>query len=449
MGMRFLVFLSLFASSMACASPQRPTDAGYDTATDIFVPSDIATDTAPEAPPPFDAGPEPACTVKPVARHIIDRPGGDRVADPSSLLPVMDGFLVGLRRVDLSSVDGGTTDGGSLRPSRDSVELLPLDREGLPRSGTVTLYDGVPNGTVTDIPQLFPSPMGAFVVFQESRGNASDPNFLLRLRSTVVNASGVGVSPSVLRERYPRPVMTALASGNLLGVSARIDPIGDSGVVSATPMSMYLSSDGTNLRPQDVNINAFVPLDITDAVLRPAPDGGARMVFRTQGHMGFLRFDATGAIDARGVYEVRGATIPSLDDAAVAGDAVVGVWSRTQPGGRTEVHVVVASDRGQLRLDREIESYTGEGGTVATAVRAYGGVAILWRRGVDTAARVRVAVVQPDGVVRVSPTDLVAAPGVEGRIVAVTEGRKVSFVVRDVQRRVWGYTFGTACIPAH
>jgi hypothetical protein len=433
-----LVFLA------GCSGGQRPGDAGPEAAPDIVVPD--VQDTGPDVPPHFDAGPAPACAVTAMARHVIDRPGGDRVAEPSALVPVAGGFLAGLRRFDFAPMDGGVLDGGRVPTTRDSTEILPLDPDGTPRSAPITFYDGAPVGTVTDAPLLFPAPSGAYVIFQESRGNASDPDFVLRLRGGTVDAMGRGAAPGVLRERYTRPTMTALADGNLLGVSSRFGAVTDGGIVVATPMSLLLGPDGRNVRSQDVNINTFVPLDATVPVMRPTATG-AVMVMRTGGHVGILRFDATGTLDAHGLSEVRGATIPSLDDAAAAGDGVVAVWSRTQPGGRTEVHVVVSSQQGELRLDRELESFTGEGQTVASAVPAYGGVAVLWKRGVDAAARVRVAVVQPDGVVRLAPRDLVAAPNIEGRVVAVASGRRVDFLVRDgIGARAWGYTFGSACI---
>jgi hypothetical protein len=61
---------------------------------------------------------------------------------------------------------------------------------------------------------------------------------------------------------------------------------------------------------------------------------------------------------------------------------------------------------------------------------------------------VRVAVVAPDGTIRVTPTDLVSAPNVTGRLAAVAQGRRVSFVAQDGTAPAWGYTFGQACLPA-
>jgi hypothetical protein len=440
---RALPFAFALAPLAGCpGGSQQPGDAAPDAA---------ATDTAPDIHdasadvPPFDAGPRPECTATAQARHILDRPGGDRIADPSALVRVDGGFLAGLRRVDYAAPDGGVTDGGRVPTSRDSIELLALGPDGTPRSGPNMFFDGAPDGTVTDLPLLFATPTGAYVVFQESRGTTRDPDFLLRLRASAVDALGQGALPAELRPRYVRPTMTTLANGDLLGVAAEFGAIGDGGVVGVTPMSMLLAPDGTNLRPRDVSILSSVPLDAADAVMR-ATEEGAVMVMRTHGRMGLLPFRAEGIPLPAGILEVRGATVPVLDDAAVAGDGVVGVWSRTQRE-TTEVHVVVASQRGELRLDHELERFEGEGSTSVTAVPAYGGVAVFWRRGLDANARVRFAVVQPDGVVRTPPRDLVAAPGLSGRVLALVDGRRVEFLARDGQTAAnWGYTFGTACL---
>ena len=96
-----------------------------------------------------------------------------------------------------------------------------------------------------------------------------------------------------------------------------------------------------------------------------------------------------------------------------------------------------------------LETFSGEGPTQVTVVPAYGGAALLWRRGVDARARVRVAVVAPDGTIRVAPTDLMMAPNIEGKLAAtVVNGRELVFVARDgIRSAMWGYSFGRACIP--
>jgi hypothetical protein len=248
--------------------------------------------------------------------------------------------------------------------------------------------------------------------------------------------------------------MAEVTSGDLLGAAVRIDGVTDAGA-TVVPVGMFLAPDGGSLQPGDLTLTGVVPPDLQSAVMRATDDGGAVLFGRTLNppQFGFVRFYAAGNVDPYGFHPVFGAAVPTVPgptafalDAATVSDAIVAVWSR-QVGGRAEVHVVVAGPSGRLRLDQEVESFAGEGATEASAVPAYGGVALLWKRGVDAAARVRVAVVAPEGTVRVPPTDLVAAPDIDGRVVALADGRTVSFVARDGQNRAWGYTFGRACIP--
>ncbi len=425
-----------------------PADVAIDIPRDAMGP-DIITETGgvnDAVSPAFDAGPAPACTAMAAARHIVDRPGGDRAQDPSSFVSVTGGYLVGLRRIDSAAPDAGLNDAGRLPIVRDSADLLALDADGMPRGTTVSLYDGVPMGTTPDGPLLFSGGSSAFAVFQEVRGTASAPDFMLRLQSTTVDAMGMGPLPTLLRDHYPRPSMAQLGDRNLVGVTVRFDIDPDGGIPTATPTAMYLSPSGMNLRPLDVNINSYVPMDVNEPVMRGADDGGSYYVYRSNGHVGFLRFAPNGVIDPRGAVEVNAPAIGTLDDAASVSDGVIAASSR-QSGTTTEVRVIVSGPRGALRLDRVLETYMGEGPTVATVVPAYGGVAVLWRRGVDAAARVRFAIVAPDGVVRAGPMDLLPAPGIEGRVLAVVDGRTVAFVVRDGMAPRWGYSFGRACLP--
>ena len=412
------------------------------------VPDSNVVDAQDSGPTPFDAGPPPPCVTMAGTRHILDRPGNDRVREPSTLAAMQGGgFLVGLRRYDLAPRDAGAPDAAA-GPAflTDTVDLIALTEDGSPRGAALRLYDGVGHGTTLDDPLLFPTATGAFVLFREQRGlNASDPSFFIRLRAASVDTVGMGAPSTVLREDYARPNMARLTNGNLLGVASVIQEISDSGIPTISPVSMYLAPDGTNLR-NDVDINSFVPVDAANSVVRATDDGGAVFVARTNNHLGFLRFTPAGVFDSHGIYEVRTATIPRLDDAASAGDGIVGVYT-VAIGARSEVHVIVAGLDTGLRLDRELESFAGEGSTVATAINAYGGVALLWRRGVDANARVRIAVIAPDGTIRVNPTDLVAAANIEGHILAHASGRDISFIVQDGLPPTWGYTFGRACIP--
>jgi hypothetical protein len=336
-------------------------------------------------------------------------------------------------------------DGGRVPVGRDSIDVLALADDGTPRGPATLLYDGAPANATTDNPVLVPSGTGAFLVFQESHGMVGDPGFFVRLRGGVIDAMGMGASPGIFRANYTRPEFTALANQNLFGFSSRVESNSDAGAV-VTPVSMYVTPTGGMIRANDGDLTNIVPPDAQPFVLTPSDDGGAILVMRTGGQLGLLHFSSQGIADAHGLYTLQGTALPVLDDAASVADGVVAAWSRSN-GGTAEVHVLVASDRGALRLDRMLESFMNEGDTVASVVPAYGGAAVLWRRGTGAAARVRFAIVSPDGTVRSEPADLVAAPNVNGRVVAVAHGRRVSFVARDGNAPAWGYTFGQACLP--
>lgn len=431
--------LFLCAALARCTPGQQGTGDGFT--------ADASDDVAQDAPPEaafFDPGPSPACSEPGSARHVIDRPGGDRVAEPAALVAVSDGFLATARRTDNAAP---LPDGTLPPPLRDSVELFALGQDGAPR-GQRNAYDARTAGTQVDTPLLFAREGGAIVLFQESRSNASAADFLLQLRGGAVDGAGTGAEPAVLRERYPRPTMTRLNDGTLLGVTSRVAAVTPTGMVTTEPVAMHLRPDGTNVAP-DASINAFLPFDVLDAVLRASDDGGARLAYRLNGRLGFLRFRPDGAVDARGPIEVRGSEVPDIDDAVAAGDGLVVVGARAA-GDSAEVRVTVAGDQGDLRLSRVLETVPlSEGLPAPTAYRGYGGAVLLWTRGATANAKIRVAVVAPDGRVLLEPRDLVSSPDSYGRVAAVVNGRSVSLLVRDgVIPSRWGYSFARACVPS-
>ncbi len=411
--------------------------------------ADVAIDRGPT---PYDAGPPPSCAVMASARHIVDRPGGDRLADPAQLLATSDGYLVAARYVEerAASADGGVdaSADGAVAPSvtvADRSIVLPLAADGAPRPAVV-LRDGATDATSLTAPRLHRTMTGALALFQEVRGSASAPNFLLRLHASALGNDGAVASTRVARERVALPDSTAMAAG-IFGTAARVEAVGDGGIVAASPISLLFDSQGMDARATDVLLTSSWPVELFDTRMRTRPDGGAMLVYRRAAQLAFIPFDARGVPEAAGTFDVNGPVVPVLDDAAVVGDGVVAAWSRNVAG-TTEVHVVVAGFDHRARLDLEIERYSGEGPTTVTVVPAYGGAALLWRRGVDAAARVRVAVVAPDGTVRVPARDLVSAPNIEGRLAVESDGASLSFVARDgVRSDRWGYTFGRACVP--
>jgi hypothetical protein len=453
-GKKLSVLTLLGASLAACpGGTSSPEDTGValDVADVVMV--DTFRDTTVIA--PFDAGPLPACEETASAWRVVDRPGGDRLSDPAQMLAVDNGFLVSARYIEErfeSAGDGGAGDAspdGAIVPVTvlaDRAIVIPLAEDGTARPA-VTLLDGASAGTTLSPPRLHRTLAGALALFQEIRGNASSPDFMLRLHGAVIGNDGVAGPARVLRERVSQPDSTAIAAG-IFGTASRIESVGDGGIVAATPISFLLDAQGGNVRPADNLLTSAWPLEIFEQRMRTRPDNGAVLVYRGRGTLSFIPFNGQGVPEATGTYDVLGTTIPTLDDAAAVGDAVIAAWSRNIAG-TTEVHVIVAGLDHRLRLDRELERFSGEGPTVVTVVPAYGGAALLWRRGVDGNARVRVAVVAPDATVRVAPTDLVAAPNLEGRIAAVADGRRLSFVARDgIRADRWGFTFGRACLPS-
>jgi hypothetical protein len=403
---------------------------------------------------PFDAGPPPSCSVMASARHIVDRPGGDRLADPAQLLATADGFLVAARYVqervgaDPDAGAGDASPEGGTPPVTvlaDRSIVLPLAADGTPRAA-VTLRDGVTDGTALSAPRLHRTANGALALFQEVRGSASAPNFLLRLHASALGNDGAVASTRVARERVALPDSTAMAAG-IFGTASRVEAVGDGGIVAASPISVLFDAQGMDVRAADVLLTNIWPIELFENRMRTRPDGGAMLVYRHGIQLAFIPFDARGVPEPTGAFDVHGPEVPVLDDATVVGDGVIAGWSRNIAG-TTEVHVVVAGFDHGARLDQELDRFTGEGPTTVSVVPAYGGAALLWRRGVDANARVRVAIVAPDGTVRVPARDLVMAPNIEGRLAVESDGATLTFVARDgIRADRWGYTFGRACVP--
>lgn len=432
--------------------PNQPTDMGP-------VPVDVPTVDVPERDvQPYDAGPLPGCMTMASMRHVVDRPGGQRVSDPLSILPVNDSFLVTARYVEEvdNSVDGGVGDGAVNDGGRnvtvvsDRSVVIPLGADGTARPA-VTLFEGAPTRTSPGQARLHRTPMGVYAMFEEVRGSASSPDFLLRVHSSLIANDGSLVRDMITRERYSLPDSVPINAG-ILAVGAQIQSIGMGGLVVAAPVAVLLDNMGGNVRPMDNVLTAVWPQDPFDPKLRARYDGGALYFFRREGRLGFVPFGADGRVESPMTYEVAGSNVPVLEDAAQVGDGVIAAWARQIAGGTTEVHVTVAGLDYRLRLEQQLESFSGEGPTQVTVVPAYGGAALLWRRGVDANARVRIAVIAPDGTIRVPPQDLMMAPNIEGRIAATVvggaNGRELAFVVRDgLRAAMWGYSFGRACIP--
>ncbi|MDP3275422.1 MAG: hypothetical protein Q8Q09_09530 [Deltaproteobacteria bacterium] len=447
--------IAVAGCSSGPATPDASTDARADTAStpDIVVPTDAPEDRAPI---PYDAGPPPSCTVMSSSRRIVDRPGLDHVADPVQLIDTGDGFLVALRAIQMgtSTADAGTDASADARADgsvgdsvlSDRSVILPLSQDGTP-SAAVTLFDGAPTRSSAYAPQLHRTPTGIIALHEEVRGNASSPEFLLRVHTSIASTRGVVSETRVARNNVSLPDSARIETG-VLALGARIESIGDGGLVSAAPISVHLDFSGMNVRAVDTLLTAIYPTEVFDPHTRTTPEGGAIYAYRRLGRLGFIPFTPNGLLEPTGTFDVPGTNVPLLDDVRAVGDGVIAAWSRNNPGGIAEIHVVIASRSHVLRRETELERFTGEGTTAVSVVPVYGGAALLWRRGVDAQARVRIAVVAPDGTIRVPPQDLIAIPNLEGRVAASAQGRELTIVARDGRTATqWGYSFARVCVP--
>lgn len=424
----------------ACSAPSGH-DAGPDVIDDFV---EAAADVPQDAPVPFyDAGPAPTCAVTTLVRHVADRPGGDTPEAPAGIVRTATGFLVGYHHGEAGSApDAGIVDGGIFV---DRIESMHIGDDGTAAAARI-VYDGAANGTRLLGPAFLPSGNGAIAVFDTTMGDPRNADYDVQLRASILDADGAPGTPTTLRTRYDMPQIVALTAGNLLSFGYSYGPPLDGGVVAASPVSMFLAADGSNARANDLDLLSLVPSSITGPQLR-AGDDGAYYLYREGQRLGFLRFGNDGAIAGRFAYGVMGSTVRRIEAAGVVADGVVVAWGE-ESGTHTSVKAVVASTDGVLRSSLELEAFDNEGNTVASAIPAYGGVAIIWRRGTGTAARLRVAIVAPDGRVRVPATDLVAAPGIDGRLALWSSGREIAFVGVDGAGASWGYTFGRMCLPA-
>jgi len=195
------------------------------------------------------------------------------------------------------------------------------------------------------------------------------------------------------------------------------------------------------------DITASVRLDSESLLLRPAPDG-AVLFSRLGNDLLQLSFDRDGSVDLRGARRTANLGARRLDDAAVLGDVSVIAWGGTEEGVSVVRAAVVNRDGGVIAR-RELDRFTGPEPIVAVAP-AFGGAAVVWLRGVGDTITIRATTLQPDGLVRNAPRDVVRAPRAGGRLhMVVGEGARVAtFAAQDIDANgAQGVSLGRSCLP--
>ncbi len=187
---------ALVACLAACSGdpPAAATDAAV-----VHDIADAAADVAPDlpvdrAPPPYDAGPTPACAVAAFTRHLVDQSPGVNVLEAGGLVAVGDGFVFALRQGASRLL---TPDGGPAR--RDTVDVMAVSPVGLPRGALTTVYDSATAGTDLSPPTLVRAGNNALVLFRESSGfGAPGTVYVTRVRGALLDAAGARTGPQRL-----------------------------------------------------------------------------------------------------------------------------------------------------------------------------------------------------------------------------------------------------------
>jgi hypothetical protein len=304
------------------------------------------------------------------------------------------------------------------------------------------VIDGAALGRAVGLGALTTSPLGARVFVGLSRGVPGTMDFTLGLQTLELDATGAprGV-PRELGQRLADPRAVVTPDGTTVLVATQLLRGIDAGVVLVRPVYLRLGADGTMVGAGEIDLNSLLPAEATDITLR-AGTSGVMLFFTQDSVVRFLRFTLAGVLDAFGVYVVRGMEVPRIDDAAVvSGGGAVLAWS-DHDGTRATVRAAAITARGVVLRVLDLDAFEAGTRPVVSAVPAFGGAALLWLQG----TQVRIATVQPDGVLRVPAGDLVPAPGAEGRVYALADGRTVTFVVRDTTPQGPGVTFGRGCL---
>lgn len=397
--------------------------------------SDAAADVPP--PPPYDAGPIPSCAVAAFFRPAASADSTIGAVDVNAMVPAGANFVIAARLATQRVVSDAAAD-------RDAVSLVTVDAQGAVVRSLRAAYQSGGLGSDLSVPWLAPLSTGAVLVFRESRSFPGAADWFTRLRAGRLDAAGALENTVPLIENQSDPFMAPLPSGIPLVVSARVRSVGDAGVAIATPSAFRLTAEGLVEPPGPVDLATFVPVSAQSVMLRSASDG-ALLTWLDGTTFKALRFTREGLVDARGPRSTVGLNAPQIDDAAVVGDAIVAAWGDSR-GANAVIQVAVIGLDGAVRLNQEVDRFPGSD-RIADVVPSYGGATVTWIRGSGADAMLRAVTVQPDGVVRGNPTDVLRVANAEGRVVPHASGRVLSFAARTRQDRALGIGFGQVCIP--
>ncbi len=439
---------ALFACALGLAACSGTPSATNADASTIYIdtPSDLSPDAAPDASvdvapdlPPYDAGAAPGCTIAAFTRHVLDQSPGVNLLELGGLVRLGDSFTLAVRQAAART----TTDAGAAR--LDTIDVMSVSDLGFPTVGRWTAYDSSAERSDLGTPTLVRSGDLALLLFRESVGLQGGASvFSTRVRSSLLTGAASVQSARTALEDRAAPFAASLPDGSTLMLSSRVVARDDAGVIAAVPNVVHILANGSPATTMGVDIQSVVPIEADSVVMLPAPDG-AVLAFHRGTDLRAVRFDRTGLIDTR-VRVTRDVDAVRIDDGAAFDEGNVLAWDDAQ-GERHAIHVAVTDTEGALLTHRVIERYEAPGSPLVSVTRAYGGAAILWIRSSGDAAVLRGAVMQPNGVLRAAPRDLLPVPGADGRLFAVGEGRSLTFVARDRSATGYGVTFGRLCLP--
>lgn len=388
---------------------------------------------------PYDAGTAPSCTREAVFRRVATRSEGVRDLSVGGVVPYRGGFVVAVQE----SAPRLTLDAST--PRRDTVGVLAVDHDGQVQRPLELVYASAATQTDLTVPALIPLGDGALVTFGESRGPVGAAGSVLRLRGALLDAGAVPGVPAALLEDHGEGAVTPLPDGRALLLTSRVRSVSDGGVLVVSPTTYRVDVQGRVNPGQD--ITASVRLDSESLLLRAAPDG-AVLFSRIGNDLQQLAFDRDGSVDLRGARRTANFGARRLDDAAVLGDVSVIAWGDTVDE-MSVVRAAVVTRDGGVVAQRELDRFAGPEPIVAVAP-AFGGAAVAWLRGAGDTITLRATTVQPDGLVRNAPRDLLRAPRAGGRLhLVVGEGARVATVaVQDADANgVQGVSLGRSCLP--
>lgn len=446
MRVKTFVFVGL---ALGCSSspPAASLDGAVasDARTDVAPAADAPTAAdalSPDAPSvePYDAGAPPECSRVAVLRRVATRGAGVRDLAVGGLAPYRGGFVVAVHEA-APRVAG---DAGLVR--RDTVSVVSVDHDAQVQRALQLVYASAPEASDLSVPALLPLGGGALLTFGESRGAPGSAGSILRLRGSVLDTGAVPGVPASLLDEHGEAAATSLPDGRALLLASRVrGGGGDAGFLVVSPTTYRVDLEGRVSFGQDVS--SFVRLDSESPLLRPAPDG-AVLFARVGTDLVQLGFTADGSVDLRGARRTAAFGARRLDDAAVLGDTSVIAWGGTEEGMAVVRAAVVRRD-GEVIARRELDRYAGDEPTVAVAP-AFGGAAVAWLRGAGDTITVRAVTLQPDGLVRGAPRDLMRAPNAGGRLhMVVGAGARVAtFAAQDTDGLgEQGVSVGRACLP--